>query len=844
MTDLEARLAAVAQTPVLLVATDFDGTIAPIVAEPGAARPNADALRGLYALAAMPHTHVALISGRARSMLTSVLGDPSGLHLVGSHGLEFDPADGAPTRDESALLNQIESQIAPHATSHPAFLVERKPLGIAFHFRRADPSVAMPVVQALLATIANLPGVVTRRGALVIEFSVRSGDKGGALAHIRHRTGATAAVFFGDDQTDEDAFALLHAGDVSVKVGDDATRAEFRVPDTRNVAESLLRLAELRRVWLDARRPTPIHQHALLSDQRTLALATPAGRITWLCLPRVDSSALFAELVGGPAAGYFEVAAANGTHASAQRYDPDTFVLTTSWPDFSVCDYLDCSGGRPFQRSGRTDLVRVIEGRGRVVVRFAPRLDFGRMHTRMLIREAGLEIEGTLDPITLYAPGVNWKLEDDGSHHTATATIDLDHSPVVLELRYGNAGLKPLLVPETDRRRQTSLFWRGWAGTLALPTLQPDLLRRSALVLKALCYGPTGAICAAATSSLPEHLGGMRNWDYRFCWPRDAAMAAAALVRLGNSGHALKLLDWLLGIVDECVSPEALHPIYTVHAGHLPPEAEVGELSGYGGSRPVRISNGAANQVQLDVFGPIVDLAALLGERGAPLSADHWRLVKAMVLAVERRWQEPDHGIWEFRGQRKHHTHSKVMCWHSVNQALVVAAQVLGQSNPEWITLRDAIADDVLRQAWNPDVRAFTGAYGETWLDAAVLQMGLCGLLPAGDPRFVSTVEVIEKHLRRGPTVYRYVHDDGLPGREGGFHLCTGWLVESLLLIGQTDRARRLFDEWVALAGPLGLFAEQYEPDLRLPLGNFPQAYSHLAIINAAVRLSAVEMPA
>src|SRR5262245_4489655 len=604
MTDLEARLAAVAQTPVLLVASDFDGTIAPIVPDPASARPDPHALQSLRALAAMPHTHVALISGRARAVLADMLDNSDGFHLVGSHGLEFDgpgPAQSA-TPDEAALLRHIDALIHPQTAAHPGFQIEHKPLSIAFHYRKAPHSDAENAVRTLLDTVANLHGVVTRRGSRVLEFSVRGGDKGAGLTHVRHQTGATAAVFFGDDQTDEDVFALLRGTDVAVKVGAEATRAEFRVGDTGGVVDSLRRLVDLRRTWLDARHLTPIQQHALLSDQRTLALVSPAARISWLCLPRVDSSAIFAELVGGPAAGYFEISAGDGARPVSQEYDADSFVLTTRWPGISVCDYLDCSGGRPFQRSGRTDLLRVIEGRGRVTVRFAPRLDFGRMHTRLVERENGLEIDGTLDPITLYAPGVHWTIEEDGGHHTAIATISLDDGPVTLELRYGNSNLKPPLTAEIQRRKQTCQFWRGWAATLALPEAHADLLRRSALVLKALCYGPTGAICAAATTSLPEHLGGVRNWDYRFCWPRDAAMAAAALVRLGNSGHAIKLLDWLLGIVDECPSPEALHPIYTVHGGHLPPEAEVGELQGYGGSRPVRISNGAANQVQLDVF--------------------------------------------------------------------------------------------------------------------------------------------------------------------------------------------------------------------------------------------------
>ena len=390
-----------------------------------------------------------------------------------------------------------------------------------------------------------------------------------------------------------------------------------------------------------------------------------------------------------------------------------------------------------------------------------------------------------------------------------------------------------------DRVSLTRRHWSVWAHSLELPRFQRDLVRRSALLLKGLCHIPTGAILAAGTTSLPEHIGGVRNWDYRYCWIRDAAMSASSLVRLGSNTEAMSLLNWMCGVVAACESPERLQPLYGVNGAELGPEAEIAELSGYRGSRPVRVGNQAARQVQLDVFGPIVDLIARLVEVDAPLSSEHWRLVEAMTLAVERRWNEPDHGIWEIRQARRHHVHSKVMCWLTVDRAISIARSFLERDMPHWVTLRDEIAQDIHEHGFNERVGAYTAAYDEADLDAASLMIGLCGLVEPTDPRFVSTVSAIESALRDGPTVYRYRTEDGLPGFEGGFHICACWLAQSYLLIGRTDDALELFERVCGLAGPSGILSEQYEPQRGLALGNTPQAYSHLAIIDTALAFEA-----
>lgn len=840
MSELSDKLAEVATAPILLIASDYDGTLAPIVSDPGSARPLREAIVALENLAALPQTHMAVISGRSLRDLASMTAEPAGVHLVGSHGSEFDP-DFAATipEDRARLLEELTGELERIAGDGNGFTIERKPASVAFHYRNAEKEAADRAVETVLAVPGQKgPGVQVHHGKLVIELAVVETNKGKALERLRCRLGASAAVFIGDDQTDEDAFATLHGPDVGIKVGPGPTRAAFRARDATEVAQILARLSELRCQWLAGSEAVPIERHALLTDRRTLALVTPDARITWFCAPRADSPALLADLIGGPTAGYFSVADADGAGALEQEYLGDTFILQTRFPTFTVTDYLDCSDSRPDQRAGRSDLTRVIAGSGSVVVEFCPRLDFGRVPTRLTQRDGGLEIEGTLDPIVLRAPGVRWQLSGQGPHQNARALIDLGEDPVTLVLRYGTGSLSPGVVPEKHRREQTRRYWADWAEGLNLPEIAPDLVGRSALVLRGLCHGPTGAILAAGTMSLPEHIGGVRNWDYRYCWIRDAAMAAGGLVRLGSHADAMAYLDWVLGVVDHCQSPERLQPLYTIAGAELGSEAEIGELSGYRGSRPVRVGNAASRQVQLDVFGPVVELVYELLVSGAPLSGEHWRLVEAMVQAVQRRWRDPDHGIWEIRLPPRHHVHSKVMCWVTADRAARISARFLGKDRADLEGLRDRIRDDVLEHGFSRSLNAFGVAYGIDQIDASVLEVGLRGLIEPDDPRFVSTVEAVEKNLRLGPTVYRYRYEDGLPGTEGGFHLCTAWLIDALVLIGRPERARDLFNEMIALVGPTGLLPEQYGPKTKRALGNHPQAYSHLALIDAALTLS------
>jgi len=848
MSDLRHRIAEIARTPTLLVASDYDGTLSPIVDDPAEAKPLRETIVALRRLAELPGTHVAVISGRALRQLSQMLGDPLVVHLVGSHGSEFDPgfAEGLSSQCRD-LLERLRARLREVVTAAgPGFQLEEKPASIALHYRKADPDATGTVVEELVNGPGRWEGVQLKRGRKVVEFSVVHMQKSAALHQIRQRVGATAAIYFGDDITDEDIFRTLCGPDLGVKVGDGESAASHRVADPAQVAHMLALLYERRAAWAAGATAIAIERHSMLSDQRTVALVAPDARIVWLCLPRLDSPAIFAELLGGSSAGYFSIAPSGGGQPLRQHYLGATMVLRTQWKKLRVTDFLDGVGGKFNQRAGRTDLVRMIEGRTRIRIEWAPRLDFGREPTRIEVRAGGLALMGTHDPIVLRSPGVMWQIIESGSHQTARGEVEVvAHEPLVLTLCYGTGSLKQESMPAHERLRMTGRWWSTWLRRLVLPEIETQLIRRSALVLKALCHGPTGAMAAAATTSLPEHIGGVRNWDYRYCWLRDASMSAAALLKLGSHEEAMHFLDWLLGVLVQR-SPERLQPLYTVTGDALGPEAEIGELAGYAGSRPVRVGNAAAQQVQLDVFGPIMELIALLAERDAPLSTDHWRLVDQIVQAVERRWREPDHGIWEIRRPPRHHVHSKVMCWLAVDRGVKIAARFLDRTHHDWIALRDLIEKDVLDNGFKPEVKAFTAAYDGTDIDAASLWIALSGLLSSGDPRFLGTVDAVERQLLEGPTVRRYRTertDDGLPGDEGGFHLCALWLVEAYELLGRHDDAMRLFGQVAALAGPTGLLSEQFNPRDGRALGNHPQAYSHLGLIEAAVRLAGASWP-
>ncbi|MDT2004266.1 trehalose-phosphatase [Rhodococcus opacus] len=838
--ELRRALSRVARTPRLLVASDYDGTMAPIVSDPEKAFPHAESVRALRALASLAGTTAAVISGRALKDLAALSRLPAEVQLVGSHGSEFDIGFiHAIDADAKKLLVEITEELTRISTLYPGTSVEAKPASVALHVRNADAEEGAQALAAVRADAGQRVGVQVTEGKSVVELAVVATDKGHALDLIRHQDGATAAVFVGDDVTDEKAFARLQGPDLGVKVGPGESLAEFRVSSTEDVAAALAFLLEERRTWLSGAHAPPIERLTMLASPRTVALVTPDATLTWLCHPEPDSASVFAHLLGGPEAGHFSV----GPHRSAlplsQRYIDSTMTVQTRWASLAVTDYLPHD-----VRPGRTDLTRVISGKAAAVVTFAPRPEFGQGQVILEAVSEGLRVHGTNEPIVLRSPGVQWNVTSDGNQQTAHAVVDPSGGDIVLELRCGTEEIGPSETPEEERRALAESYWSDWAKSLTLPTLKPDLMKRSALTLRGLVHVDSGAIMAAATTSLPEEIGGVRNWDYRYCWLRDAALTASALVSLGSLSEAEGYLDWVHDVLETLPGPERLHPLYTLHGGGLPPEAVIDSLPGYAGSRPVRIGNAANQQVQLDVFGPIVelihDLSHAREKQGAlvPLNDRDWELVCAMVEAVERRWFEPDHGIWEIRDNPRHHVYSKVMGWVTIDRAVALAEHFGRDIEPGWTPLRDKIADEVREKGWKDEVRSFTAAYDGTDLDAATLYIGLSGLIDPSDEKFAATVTATEAELRSGSTVYRYHHDDGLPGTEGGFHLCAAWLVEAYLLIGQRSQAEALFAQLVDAAGPTGLLSEEYDPVAERSLGNHPQAYSHLGLLRCAQLLA------
>ena len=842
---LRAAVRELARTPHLLVASDYDGTLAPIVENPADAKPLPEAIAAMRALAILPSTTTAVVSGRALRDLAVLSRLPAEVHLVGSHGSEFDVGFIHTLRGEQrALLNRVVDAVRDIANGTPGVMLEAKPAGIAVHVRRATRDEASRVLAAVYTGPASWPGVHVTEGKEVLELSVVKTDKGDAIDLLRHQAGASAALFVGDDVTDEHAFAILTGPDLGVKVGDGHTLASHRVSGPAEAALLLALVAEERRAWLTGAAVTPIEDHVMLADGRSNALMTPDARVTWFCHPDPDSPAIFAQLLGDEAAGFFAIHPVRDGRPLGQSYVDDTLTVRTRWAGLTVTDYLD----RPVHAIAEglphvTRLVRVVSGRNLARIVFAPRPDYGRLSVRLEPTDDGIRVHGTTGSIVLRAPGLAWEVHADGQHETATATIDPTEGDVVIELRCGTDDLGPDPRDEADRRQTTESWWRDWAAKLRTPSEHRAAVVRSALTLKALCHEGTGGILAAATTSLPEGIGGVRNWDYRYCWIRDAALTARALLDLGSASEAEDFLAWVRGVLTSTSSPEQLHPLYTLHGQPLGAEAVIDTLAGYAGSRPVRVANAAQGQVQLDVFGPVCDLVLELAlVRGDVTDADR-ELIDACVLAVSRRWHEPDHGIWEIRDRPRHHVHSKIMCWMTVDRAIRIA-ELDGTRRPEWETLRDTIAADVLEHGFDKEVGAFVAAYDRPELDASVLYLTLSGLLDPADPRAAATVHAIEAELRTGPIVYRYLYDDGLPGAEGGMLICTTWLVEAYASVGMVDEAEELFAQVLALAGTTGLLTEQYDPGREQALGNHPQAYSHVGVIRAANAIEAARRAA
>ena len=583
-----------------------------------------------------------------------------------------------------------------------------------------------------------------------------------------------------------------------------------------------------------------IEDYALLGDLYTAALVGRSGSVDWLPFPRFDSSSCFGALLGGREHGRWLLAPAGAGAATDRRYRRDTLILESEWQvdggRVRVIDFMPPRGTSP-------DIVRIVEGldgtvkmRTELVIRF----DYGSIvpWVMRLDHETLLAVGGP-DGLLLRSP---LELRGEDRTHAADFTVRAgERVPFVLTW-FPSHEKRPKAVDPEQALRETESFWQEWIGGCTYDGDYRDAVHTSLIVLKALTYGPTGGIVAAPTTSLPERIGGGRNWDYRYCWLRDATFTLYALMNAGYTQEAVAWRDWLLRSV--AGDPSNAQIMYGLGGQRRIPEHELDWLPGYAGSRPVRVGNAAAEQFQLDVYGEVMDV--LHQARLHDLEPDQhaWSLQKMLLEFLEGAWDRPDEGIWEVRGGPRHFTHSKVLAWVAFDRG-VQTVERLGLDGPvaRWRQLCKEIHEEVCREAFNVGLNAFTQSYGSTALDASTLLIPLLGFLPPDDPRVIGTVEAIQRDLTREGFVERYKTKDrnevdGIVGPEGVFLPCSFWLVDALLMLGREDEARALFEKLLGVANDLGLLSEEYDPTAKRHLGNFPQAFTHVGLVNSAYNLS------
>jgi len=578
-----------------------------------------------------------------------------------------------------------------------------------------------------------------------------------------------------------------------------------------------------------------IEDYALIGDLQAAALVERGGSIDWLCFPRFDSGACFAALLGTAEHGRWLLAPA-GEGQATRRYLHDTMVLETTWETehgvVRVFDFMPPRGKAP-------DVVRIVEGvRGSVEMRseLVIRFDYGSVVP--WVRRVGdtrFAVAGP-DALCFRTPA---HTRGENMRTLSEFTIEEgERVPFALTWFPSHQDPPERIDPEVALA-ETESFWRDWNAkrTIDLPPEWRDLLHRSLMVLKTLTYAPTGGIVAAPTTSLPEWIGGVRNWDYRYCWLRDATLTLLALLQAGHIDEALDWRSWLLRAV--AGDPSDIQIMYGVAGERRLTEFELPWLPGYEGSAPVRVGNAASEQVQIDVFGEVMDALYQARAHGLAKEPHAWALQKTLLVYLEQAWQQPDEGIWEIRGEPRHSVHSKVMAWVAFDRAVrTVEEHGLDGNADEWRAVRDTIHAEVCERGFDEDRGTFVQSYGSKELDASLLMLPLVGFLPASDPRIRGTIEAIEADLLQDGLVLRYRthHEgvDGLPPGEGVFLPCSFWLVDCYELIGRHAEAHELFTRLVGLANDVGLLAEEYDPAAGRLLGNFPQAFTHLALVNSA----------
>jgi GH15 family glucan-1,4-alpha-glucosidase len=588
---------------------------------------------------------------------------------------------------------------------------------------------------------------------------------------------------------------------------------------------------------------TPIADYGFLSDCHTGALIAPDGAVDWLCVPRFDSPAAFAALLGDDRHGTWEIAPATEVTSVSRRYQPGTLVLDTRFDTphgaVVVTDFM------PIRGDGPPRLIRIVEGvRGRVPMRMRLRVrpDYGAVRPWLEPTADGVVAISGPDAFRLSTP---LALETDDATVTGEFTVSAGMRQRFALHWWPSHEPSPLVEDAESALARTVAWWQEWSGRCTYAGEHADAVKTSLIALKAMTSATTGALIAAPTTSLPEELGGVRNWDYRYCWLRDAALTLEALLTGGYDDEALAFRGFMARVATG--DPADIQIMYGIGGERRLTEYELPHLPGYEASGPVRVGNAASEQFQLDVYGELIAVAYIAATRLGHVEARAWPRWRALVEHVEQIWQTPDDGIWEARGGPKHDTYSKVMAWVVLDRAIRLAAHLgLDAPSERWARTRDAIHAEVCEHGYDAARNTFTQTYDAPALDASTLTIPLVGFLPPDDPRVTGTIDAIRAELGTDGLVARYstsATDDGLPGGEGQFLACSFWLVSALAANGRVDEARTLFERLLALRNDVGLLAEEYDVAHGRQVGNFPQAFSHLGLIQAAAAITAAAAP-
>jgi GH15 family glucan-1,4-alpha-glucosidase len=588
--------------------------------------------------------------------------------------------------------------------------------------------------------------------------------------------------------------------------------------------------------------PGRIEDYALIGDLQTAALVGRDGSIDWLCLPRFDSPTCFAALLGGEEHGGWRLAPEGAEECTSRSYVGDSLVLETVWETdtgtVKVIDFMP-------QRDHTPDVMRIVVGiSGCVRMHAEMRLRFDYARVVPWMRRTDHHRVAVAGPDSVWIRGHS-AIRTFGKNFTTFGQFEVnagDRIPIVLSWLPSHHSTPPRQDAEKSLQ-ETLRGWQEWAAVSKYRGPYRDPVMRSLVVLKALTYEPTGGIVAAATASLPEEIGGERNWDYRFCWLRDSTMTLSALLRSGYVEEASAWREWLLRAI--AGDPADLQTMYGVAGERRLTEFTADWLPGYEGSAPVRFGNAAVDQLQLDVYGEVIDTLYLALTAGIPMERHVWALINSFMRFLADHWSDPDEGLWEVRGGRRHFVHSKVMCWVAFDRA-VKMAEITGMPAPvdRWREVRDAIHLDVCTRGFDQELGSFTQYYGGKELDASTLFVAKTGFLPADDPRVVGTVDAVQKGLDHDGFVLRYstgesedAQVDGLRGTEGAFLACSFWLADALIAIGRREEGRLLFERVAAISNDLGLISEEWDPKAGRQLGNTPQAFTHVALVNTAFAL-------